>query len=245
MAMNTEEKRLQRLLSTAWDNARSSARSINQGINLKPSAFDDVFHFTAGDAASIAMEMKPVVFSVPERADKPTQHIFIVVEGRLAFDRAALRDRNEVLAVGFGTHVGYFRQKHTTLVHVYGAHYDFDEFGTGHPVFHHQMTNLTHLKDEVIARYGLGISAYEDLVQPILRQVRTPTAQVDAFSIIAQICADHLLYKGSSAAARASFRKVLQHCNIYKGVGHRLGRLNSGDAPTCHRSLHWYPEGVP
>lgn len=242
--MTAEEQRLRRVLATAWDNARSSARSINQGIDLRPSAFEDVFAFTAGDADKIELEMKPVVFSVPERADRLTQHIFIAVEGRLAFDRAALKDRDEALAVGFGTHVGYFRQKHTTLTHIYGAHYDFDEYQTAHPVFHHQMGDMSHLKDEVIGRYSLTIADYENRVQPILRQVRTPTAQVDVFSIFAQICADHLLYKGSGTAARTAFQKVLKHCNAYKGIGHRMDRLNVPPASTCYRSLHWYPEGI-
>jgi len=242
--MDTDEGRLARRLERAWTDACASARKIQQGITIRPAAFDDVFHFMAPDRADhIVLAMKPVVFQVPERGDRPGKQIYVVVEGRLTFDRAALQ-AGQYLATHFKTHVGYFRYKDRVLTHIYGAHYDLDESNLGHPVFHHQIQTMAELGDALVAQFALPIDKLEDPVQDLFRQARVPTAHMDVFSIIAQICADHLLHKGSGAGERGSFKKVLQSCNVYKGVGHRIGRLNSGDAPTCYRSLHWYPEST-
>lgn len=242
--MDNDEGRLNRLLERAWNDACSSARKIQQGISIRPAAYADVFHFIASDDANrIALKMKPVVFHVPERGDWPSKQIYVVVEGELTFDRAALR-ADQYLATSFKTHVGYFRHKGRELAHIYGAHYDVDEGMIGHPVFHHQIQTMAALGEALEAQFALPIDSRPDLVQHLFRQARVPTAHVDVFSIIAQICADHLLHKGSGAGEKGSFKRVLQSCNVYKGVGHRVARLNSGDAPTCYRSLHWYPESA-
>lgn len=240
--MDNEEQKLMRRLEGAWDNARASAKTLSQAIDIRPKAFSDIFQLTApASADQIALEMRPTVFSVPERADRLTHTLYIVVEGRLAFDRTAWRDRGELLAESFGTHVAYFRLKKNTLVHVYGAHFDMEEREPGHPVFHHQMKSFNEHGAHVIAQFGITAAEDEDLVKPVLNRIRTPTAHMDGFSVFAQICADHLLYKGSGADARGAFKKVLQSCDVYRGVGHRLDYLNSGDAPKCYRSFHWYP----
>lgn len=242
--MDTDEGRLSRRLERAWTDACSSARKIQQGITIRPAAYDDVFHFIASDRADcIALEMKPVVFQVPERGDRPGKQIYVVVEGQLTFDRTALQ-AGQYLATDFKTHVGYFRYKDRVLTHIYGGHYDLDESSLGHPVFHYQIQTMADLGQALEAQFALPVDSREDLVKHLFRQARVPTAHVDVFSIIAQICADHLLHKGSGAGEKGSFKKVLQSCNVYKGVGHRVARLNSGDAPTCYRSLHWYPESA-
>lgn len=240
--MDNEEQKLMRRLEGAWDNARASAKTLSQALDIRPKAFADIFYLAAPTTPDqIALEMRPTVFSVPERADRVTHTLYIVVEGRLAFDRTAWQQRGELLAQGFGTHVAYFRLKRNTLVHVYGAHFDMEEAAPGHPVFHHQMKSFNEHGAHVIAQFGVAAAESEDLVKPVLNRVRTPTAHMDGFSVFAQICADHLLYKHSGADDRGKFRKVLQSCDVYRGVGHRLAYLNSGDAPHCYRSFHWYP----
>lgn len=209
---------------------------------MRPNTFDDIFHFTAPPHADqIALEMKPVVFQVPERADQASRMIYVAVEGRLSFNRQAI-GQDEYLATSFATHVGYFRYKNRSLTHCYGAHYDLDASKPGHPVVHQQFQTMEHLGAVVEERFSLVVEERVDLVKPLFRQVRVPTAHIDGFSILVQICADHLLHKGSSAADVGSFKKVLQSCNVYKGVGHQIAYLNSGNAPICYRSLHWYPQ---
>lgn len=240
--IDNEERRLLRRLEGAWDGARASSKTISQAIDIRPKAFSDIFHLTDPNSPEqIAIEMQPVVFSVPERADRLTHTLYIVVEGRLTFDRTAWRDHDNLLAHSFGTHVAYFRLKKSTLQHVYGAHFDMEEHEPGHPVFHHQMKSFKDHGTHVVAQFGVTANETEDLVKPLLNRVRTPTAHMDGFSVFAQICADHLLYKGSGADARGAFKKLLQSCNVYRGAGHRLPYLNSGDAPQCYRSFHWYP----
>ena len=241
--MNGEELRLQRRLQKAWDAARSSARRIHQGFDVKPARSEQVFQTTPGTRPnSIDVTIKPVVFSVPERGDGNKQ-IYIAMDGRISFsfDRGEASSPNP-LTQDFGTRVGYFRVKGDELVHVYGAHYDVDEQSPGHPIFHHQMSNMADMRKVVTDAFGLRVPNFKDLVQPILRNVRTPTAQMDGFSVLAQICADHLVHRGSTEDELSSFRALLRHCNAYRGIGHRVPFLNSGDAPVCFRSLHWYGE---
>ena len=82
-----------------------------------------------------------------------------------------------------------------------------------------------------------------DRVGPILRNVRTPTAQMDFFSVCTQLCADHLMTggpTGSHPQVAAAFDGVRSACDVLQGAAHRLTYLNSGVAPNCYRSSHWY-----
>jgi hypothetical protein len=96
----------------------------------------------------------------------------------------------------YGTEIGYFRQTNASeplldLLPITGYHYDFDCDGKkfNHPVFHAQpkltagdryiglKTNITHQK-------------YPD--QSEIRTIRIPTPQMDIFSAIVMVLADHV-----------------------------------------------------
>lgn len=97
----------------------------------------------------------------------------------------------------YGTEIGYFRQTSassplTDLEPITGYHYDFDCDGNkfNHPIFHAQpkiragdrylglKTNITH-------------RAYPDHKE--IRTIRIPTPQMDIFSAIVMILADHVV----------------------------------------------------
>ena len=64
-----------------------------------------------------------------------------------------------------------------------------------------------------------------DLVGRMLRNVRTPTAQMDFFSVFTQLCADHLMSVnpvGSNPELTAAFDDVRSACSFLQGVAHQL-----------------------
>ena len=79
-----------------------------------------------------------------------------------------------------------------------------------------------------------------DNMKGVLRTARVPTAQMDAFSVLTQICADHLIgYKPTQEAAKA-FEYISSSSYFFVGAGSRINYLNSDPASRCHRTIHWY-----
>jgi hypothetical protein len=136
-------------------------------------------------------------------------------------------------------------------------HLEVSDTGIGIPsalhdrVFDPLFTTTASQNDPLGSGMGLGLSlvrraeANEDHVQPLLRNVRTPSAQMDIFSVIAQICADHLIHEKSGIEVRQAFAKMRSECNFFIGAAHRMTYLNADVAPICYRSTHWYTGNDP
>jgi hypothetical protein len=93
---------------------------------------------------------------------------------------------------------------------------------------------------EMVIRAYTLTGGLDDLVSRILRNVRVPTAQMDIFSVILQICADHLISNASDQAAKDAFTEMVKSCGFFTGAGHRLEFLKSEPAISCYRSMYWY-----
>ena len=91
--------------------------------------------------------------------------------------------------------------------------------------------------------FNLPLDPGKDLAAGLLRNVRMPTAQMDVFSVITQIGADHLVSETSSLEVRAAFGKLREACDFFMGAAGRLAYLNSMGASHCYRSTHWYARG--
>lgn len=212
-----------------------------QSSDIRPSGFHDVFAIdNKATADCIRFHVKPVIFKVPERADRPDANLYIVVSGSLTFESSNLRSSRPLRTRGFATRIGYFRSKPSELQHVYGAHYDIEENQQGHPVFHGQIAPQMEFWANVADEFRVHNGSPADLVSGILRNVRVPTAQMDVFSVFIQICADHLIFAKSNDEIRTTFSNLKNSCNFFTGVAHRLGYLNNDNASNCYRSLHWY-----
>ena len=186
------------------------------------------------------MDCGPIVFDLRERAYSNNE-MYVVVEGSICV-RELSRRNGSLETMGFATKVGYFRSKPDRLEHVYGVHYDMDESGNGHPVFHAQLGPAGEFVSTIREQFHLDAELI-DRVGPILRNVRTPTAQMDFFSVFTQLCADHLMTggpTGSHPQVATAFGGVRSACDVLQGAAHRLTHLNSGMAPNCYRSSHWY-----
>ncbi len=232
---------LQRLLNQACSDVLSGLPRMYSTCDVRPRPGTSVFQIHDNpDAADdeIWFKFGPIVFLLPERATHRECSLYVSVEGLLAFEK---RDRKETPRTkAFGTKIGYFRiHKGQPAEHVYGAHYDIDDNSFGHPVFHSQISAQMDLLTSVNELYRIDLTA-EDKVGPILKNVRTPTAQMDVFSVITQLCADHLIYEHSTKEVQKAFSDLLAATDFFVGAACRMPHLNSASASTCYRSTHWY-----
>jgi hypothetical protein len=186
--------------------------------------------------------INPFIVNIPERVSKPDLDLYIGISGWLSFEA---NDAHIIpyLTKSFGTKVGYFRRRIVEsgpiLEHVYGAHYDLDEVSPGHPAFHGQISSQLAFKEQLDLHHP-GQPSPSDLVAPILKNVRTPSAQMDVFSVLTQICADHLIYQESSKEVLEAFEDLREASRFFVGAAHRLDYLRLDPAPSCYRSSHWY-----
>jgi hypothetical protein len=180
----------------------------------------------------------PVVFAVPERANATSAGLFVVVDGFLDFGQPSQGDTRRT-TLHFGTRVGYFRRDGDEITHVYGAHYDMDETLPGHPVFHGHLSSQDEMRAQVVSTFHVT-GAGDNRADRLLRNVRTPTAQMDFFSVITQIGADHLISERSGPEVLEGFRLLRRACDFFVGAGAHLPHLNTRPAAYCYRSTHWY-----
>jgi hypothetical protein len=210
---------------TAWQGALSAIRQMRPSCSVRPTSAPDIFKVDSGSVLP-KFNVGPVVFNVPERADDSVSNLFVVVQGWIVFG-APLAVGTPRVTMQFGTKVGYFR-------------YDMDEKLPGHPVFHAQLSTQVELAPAVMDHFRIAVDPHFDWSAGILRTVRTPTAQMDAFSVITQIGADHLLGESSGLEELRGFAKLRGACDFFLGAGARLAYLNSLPASHCYRSTHWY-----
>lgn len=237
--MHREAVRVQARINTAWARAIVGMRQMEQAASVRPDNGYEVFRLdeAAGDDV-VKFDVGPVVFNVPERANRGRSDLYIVVKGWLAFEgeftaNAPLKTRS------YGTDIGYFKRKGDVLEQVYGAHYDMDETRFGHPVFHAQIGADLDLAEAVKARFHLDLRT-ESRMGTILGNVRLPSAQMDVFAAMIQICADHLVGEKPADEVRKAFADLRGASDFLIGAAHRLPYLNAPEPANCYQSRHWY-----
>ena len=239
--MNGNAWPVRRRVQQAWSNAIHGLKQMNSSSMVRPREVSEIFKVDDNAPEGVVkLIVGPVVFQVPERPNR-TPNLFIVVSGELSFERpnpksAPLRTKD------FATRVAYFRSKPGRLEHVYGAHYDMDEQVRRHPVFHAQfrpyeqfaqcIQTLFHRDDEI-----------DGYLCNVLRNVRIPTAQMDVFSVLTQICADHLIDEQSTSEVTDAFQRMRIACNFFEGAARRVAFLGTESAVHCYRLTHWYGVG--
>ncbi len=248
MAYNRETSKVKQDLDSAWRGVLASIKRLHPSTTIRPGSAEEVFQ-PVSDSTEPKFNIGPFVLNVPERAGDQksrrrtdqTSPLYIVVKGWITFG-GPLGGGDLRTTLHFGTQVGYFRPKGDFFYHVYGVHYDMDETSPSHPVFHAQICTQAGLASMVEDLTKLKFEPEPDWSRGLLRNVRTPTAQMDAFSVITQIGADHLLSQWSGPDDLVAFRKLRAACDFFLGAGGRLGCLNNARATQCYRSTHWYGE---
>lgn len=238
MAYNREILGIQKDLNNAWQGILASITRMHPATGIKPGSAADVFKLDT-NSVEPKFNIGPIVLNVPERAMDQRSSLYVVVQGWITFG-PPLQNRERRTTLHFGTQVGYFRQKNESILQVYGVHYDMDETLPGHPIFHAQMSTQAKLAPVVEQFTKLKFESEPDWSRGLLRNVRTPTAQMDAFSVITQIGADHLISNLSGPEVRSAFKKLRTSCDFFLGAGAHISYLNTLPATHCYRSTHWY-----
>lgn len=230
---------VQQRLSSAWSEILLQLRVMRGTV--RPYSFHEVFKPNTSIKDAISYDVSPVVFFLPEKASNVAPNLYVVVKGGLAFKRTPDSAQGILLTSSFRTEIAYFRWTPSHLEHVYGAHYDLDETRPGHPVFHSQMSPKVELSSSISSQFR-DAREPQNQIATVLANVRVPSAQMDFFSVITQVCADHLIYKGSPRAVRTAFLQLRDACNFFVGAAHRMAFLHSETAAKCYRSPHWYSQ---
>ena len=225
-----------------WDQAKATLERMAQGALVRP---DDAVAFikyveTPKTPDVAKFEIAPVVFNVPERADDTNSLLFVVAYGWLELSRTEFKKNKSLVTHSFATQTGYFRWDGSHLNHVYGAHHDLEVDKLGHPTFHSQMRSYPELHQVIAREFDIN-DPVQNQIGAVLRNVRLPTAQMDFFSLVLQVFADHLLIANSTPEEKDAFNSLLEYNKTLKGAASRSERLTADIARTCYRAMHWYP----
>ena len=243
MAYSREAKRIENELQRAWTEVLGAVTKMHPSSQIKPRTAAEVFRLD-GASEEPKFDVAPVVFNLPERANGPVANLYVAVSGWICFgDPLAPGEPRTTLH--FGTNVGYFRLKGDYVTYVCGVHYDMDDEASGHPVFHAQMCSQAEFAEDVWQHFHRPFDGEKDLAAGLLRNVRIPTAQMDVFSVIMQIAADHLVAGTSAPEVWGGFENLSQACSFFRGAAGRITKLNTKPATHCYRSMHWYVGGQP
>lgn len=218
-------------------------RQMEQGAVVRPENGYDVFRVDR-DAPDdvVKLNVGPVVFNVPERANRGRSDLYVVVEGWLVFE-GDFAGAAPLKTQSYGTNVAYFKRRGPDLEQVYGAHYDMDEARFAHPVFHAQIGAKLDLGQAVKDQFHLDLNLVSRM-GTILANVRLPSAQMDVFAAMIQICADHLVGQHSATEVHAAFTGLRGASDFLTGAAHRLAYLNAPEPANCYQSRHWYASPI-
>lgn len=235
MAKNLPVHKVNRKINNAWNELCADMAALSGLVSVKPNS--DAFSADAG-TDGYKFNLAPVVVTLPERGDHSKANLYVIITGWIAFSGESEPD-GYLITENFGTKVGYFKAKKEDLEHIYGAHYDLDN-SAGHPIFHSQISSQHSNVDKVQNVARLGFSDEKNYVKKILKTVRTPCAQMDAFSVLLQLAADHLIYKDCGEDVLKRFKEMTQKCEFVRGAGGSYPNLCNDQTISCFRSRHWY-----
>ena len=219
--------RVEQTIRDRWRNVVAGLQQINPRSVVRPSQAADIIRLSLpSPPGQVKLVIAPVVLNLPERANSNATNLYVVLKGWLSFSPAA-SSQDPLQTKDFGTQVAYFRHKGSQLYHVFGAHFDLDTGVVGHPVCHAQIASQLGFSQHVCNRFNLADSLVDSVIG-VMRTVRIPTAQMDIFSVLRQICADHLVGDDPAPLVLNRFRAIATDCDI------------AGPVRPYVRSLDWY-----
>lgn len=233
--------RIKRSVDKAWTELLAQVQLISNISQVRPGDAASVFRHEHQKAyQKVKTTIGPVSFNIPSKAKTPRPDLFITIKGWIEFP-----DDDEgggLRSTRFSTEVAYFAE-HTPnrLKHVFGIHYDYEWRGLiAHPIYHSQMTSMAEWYEHVNAAYGRVFQEPDNHLHGIIKHVRVPTAQMDAFSVFLQVCSDHLVNENTDAAGRLAYAAIMKCCGFFECSASSIPRLTPAISATSYRSYHWY-----
>lgn len=228
------------VVSNAWLAVSAQIRRLDSRVTIKPKMSADIFVIDDKVQDGIHFEIKPIVLRVPQKiSSKRSGCLYIVIKGKIVF---ALEQKNgRFTTSSFATNIGYFRETNDKIQHVYGAHFDFSPSMVAHPVFHSQIATHVDLFQVVREQHHnvMELDTEADLMSRVLGNVRLPTAQMDFFAVLLQVCSDHLINEMSESSKHFGYEKLREASSFFFGYGVHAGLRNSSN-DNCYRSPYWY-----
>ncbi|QKY07504.1 hypothetical protein [Janthinobacterium lividum] len=163
---------------------------------------------------------------------------------------AGLAKSGQLHLTHYGTEIGYFRQTNASaplcdLLPITGYHYDFDCDGKkfNHPVFHAQ-PKIT-AGDRYIGR-NQNITHRNYPEHDEIRTIRIPTPQMDIFSAIVMVLADHVALPADPNRKFGNFLEAFEKTMIKFDLN---GVEKFVSTPFFQANPHlvqcWYPKPIP
>jgi hypothetical protein len=239
--MDQDTLLMRQRLVQQWSEVIGTLGRLCQGAAVSATDGWSVIHVATPSSDDVVkFSLSPVIFNVPEKANHSRAALYVVADGWIELRRDRFNNDDLLVTHAFSTRAAYFRRNAQRLDHVYGAHYDVDADRVGHPIFHAQLRDFSQMSKIVLDYFKFQAEIKNSFVG-VLQSVRTPTAQMDFFSFILQVFADHLLMNNSGPEDRDAFNSLLKRSEFLRGAGARSSRLMSDVARVCYRSIHWYP----
>src|SRR5690349_285461 len=102
--MDRDTRRIWLRLSGQWNEIKAALQQMSSNVDVRPDSEWEIFRASdVQPADAIEFVVNPVTFSLPERASHVAPDLFVVVEGRLAVDRDAVVDGEELITREFAT----------------------------------------------------------------------------------------------------------------------------------------------
>ena len=231
----------------AWDKTVITMKK-NSNVSINPEIYDEVFHQEESKDEVKFYTKRPISFNVPERyllnkLGNDECNIMVILEGWLTFEKneytnlLKLTSSGKLISSDFGTRVEYYRKnKPFGWKFLNSIHYDYEPSFANHPVFHAQLSNRSLL----YSKAGYDFASLYPLSGNVelLKATRIPTFQMDIFSTLVSICADHLIPTVHNPSEK--FIEIQQNCDFFVGIDNLQKNVIESN---CLRSLRSYPQG--
>ena len=222
----------------AWTIVQASLQTISNDSEIRPQTANDVFTF-ARINGGLLVNVAPVTFRVPQKANAKTVDLYVTFSGWMRFNEDNVD--TDLRSFGFKTQVGYFQQvSNTKLKTLLGLHYDWDDQVPAHPFYHSQVCQADGFAISINEQWNKTFTC-ESFFVASLNQVRIPTAQMDAFCVVAQIFSDHLINVNTPEAETDAYHRLMKACGFFECNAHEKDRCRGIFDRKTLRSPHWYP----
>lgn len=172
------------------------------------------------------------------------QNLCVLVNGKIKFRS----EGKQLILCHYMTEVSYlliknFNNPRFSLVPISGFHFDFEGAKNNHPVFHVQHKKRTYERFlSESTEFGISAEVGEELLrEPSHGSIRIPTTQMDPFSVVVMIIADHIISQSEYAEFKEFTAEMEKHIPLMSFTGCSAPLVEDASQPRINR---WYPNNI-